>query len=421
MKRARRHLWRVFGFAVLPACSLLAPLVLLPLISDRFGPGAWSTVAIGQSTGAIASVVVGLTWSIEGGNLIARSAADERGRIFLRAVMSQLIVLLGAGLVTALITALIAPEYKLEAVLFALGTTMNGLTASWYYSGTGKALPLVVNEGLMRLLGYVVALVGILLGAGLLWYAAVTVAAGVAMFIANWVTVVVLPKVRLPRGLLAEGWRTVRSESFGTAARLVQSVYTFGGPSLYSILSPVGLANYAGARTVMTTAANGLSAIPNAFVSYVGGGPEEERQARIRRTQTGMFLFAILVFGVGVALGPLVLEYLFAGKLDLPFLDLVLLAGSIAATFYNRTYQRLVLVPLGRAPLVYKSTMSSSIVGLGLYVVLIPLFAVPGALVVPGLVALGLQVWYRIALRRPAPVDVPADVAEVRPERVRRP
>lgn len=403
MKRQQRQLSRVLGFSLLPACSLLASLALLPLISMRFGPAAWSTITVGQSTGAIASIVVGLTWSIEGGNLVARATPEERGRLYVCSVASQLIVLVIVGLVTVLVTLAIAPTYKLAAVLFAVGTTLNGLTAAWYYSGIGRALPLLLNEGVVRLLGYVLALVGVLLGANLLWYAAVTVAAGLVMALANWLTIVVVPRVNVPRDAFREGWRTVRSESFGTVSRLLGSVYSFGGPSIFAALSSFGLADYSAARTVQGAAANGLSAIPNAFVSWVGGAPEHERRVRIRQTQLLMASFSAVILIATVALGPIALNYLFAGRLELPFVDLVLMSVGIALSFYNRTYQVLVLVPLGRKSLVYRSTMVSSMVGLGLYVVLIPLLGVSGGLLSPVLVVAGLQLWYYRAIRRPAP------------------
>jgi O-antigen/teichoic acid export membrane protein len=409
---ARRHLRRVLGFSLLPACSFLASLVLLPLISARFGSPAWSTVALGQSTGAIASIIVGLTWPIEGGNLIARAAPEERGALYVRSVASQLIVLVVAGLVTVAVTVLLARDYPVEAALFAVSTAMNGLTAAWYYSGIGRPLPLLLNEGLVRLLGYAVALVGILLGAGLMWYAVTSVAASVLMSIANWMTLVVVPRVRVPRSILRDGWSTVRSEWFGTASRLAQSVYSFGGPSLFALLNPGALAAYAGARTVQVAAANGLSAVPNAFVSWVGGAPAGERRSRIGRAHLLMALFALTVFAGVALLGQIGMNYLFAGRLTLPLLDLVLLALGIALAFYNRTYQVLVLIPLGRKSLVYRSTMISSLIGLALQIVLIPLTGLTGGLAVPVAVVVGLQVAYRFVLTRPAvdksAVDKPA-------------
>jgi hypothetical protein len=325
-----------------------------------------------------------------------------RGQLYARSVASQAIVFVPVGAATFAITALLAPDFRLEAALFAIATTMNGFTASWYYSGIGTPRPLLINEGLVRLLGYGVALAGLLLGADLIWYAAVTVVAGIVMLVANWWTAILRPKVPIPRTIVRDGWRTVREEWFGTASRLIQSVYSFGGPSLFAVLSPPGLAAYSGARTVQVAASNGLSAVPNAFVSWVGSVSGETRNERIRRGNLAMAGFAAVMFVLVAALGQIGLDYLFAGRLELALLDRLLLALSIALAFYNRSYQLLVMIPLGHKDLVYRSTMISSVIGLGLYLALIPTLGVTGGLLVPPVVFVGLQIRYRSARTRTA-------------------
>lgn len=395
----RGHVTRIIGFALVPAASFLASLVLLPLISARFGPPAWAALALGQSVGAIASIVIGLTWPVEGGNAVARLGHGQRRTLYQRSVASQSIAFVLSGGATALVAGLLAPELRLETVLFALGTAMNGLSAAWYYSGVGSARPLLVNEGLVRLAGYVVAVVGTLLGAGLVWYAACTVVAGLVMSIANWCTVV---GVRLPAvgELLLDGWAVLREQWFGTASRFVQSVYGFGGPAFFAVLAPAQLAAYSGARSVQAAAQNGFSAVPTAFVSWIGSAEGGVRLRRIRRVQLLMRLLALCVF-VGVAvLGQFVLDYLFAGRLTLTTLDRMLLAVWMATSFYARAYPVLVLVPLGLASLSYRTTLMSSVAGLVLYAVLIPLLGVTGGLLVPSFVYLALLVPWAVAASR---------------------
>ena len=407
-RAVRGHLSRVFGFALLPAFSFLASLVILPIISARFGPAAWSMVALGQSTGAIASIVVGLTWPIEGGNLVAGLTPAERGPVYVRSVASQFIVFVVAGSVASVATYLLAPTYNWEAVVFSLANTAGGFTAAWYFSGVGTPRPLLINEGLMRMLGYVAALIAILAGGDLMWYATTTLGAALVSIGLNWWTIVTRKHVRIPRTIARDAWRTVREEWFGTLARLIQSVYSFGGPSLFALLHPAGLADYAGSRTVQVTAANALSAVPNAFVSWVGSQRGERLRDRIRSTNMLMAVSAVLIF-VGVAVfGQLILNYLFAHKLTLALDDRLLLAAAIALSFYNRSYQLLVLVPLGRKSLVYSTTMFSSILGLAAYCVLIPTLGLTGGLLVPPAVFIGLQIRYRIAMVRTPPV-VPSE------------
>ena len=72
-----QHVRRLFGFALLPALSMLASLVLLPFIASRFGSGGWVALSIGQSVGALLSVAIGMAWPASVGT---RGPGLEPGR-----------------------------------------------------------------------------------------------------------------------------------------------------------------------------------------------------------------------------------------------------------------------------------------------------------------------------------------------------
>src|SRR5215203_4709922 len=78
LRAVRRPLQRIAAFGLLPAASLLSSLILLPIISGRFGQPGWSSVLLGQSIGAAASVVCALAWPMEGADLISRAAPTQR-------------------------------------------------------------------------------------------------------------------------------------------------------------------------------------------------------------------------------------------------------------------------------------------------------------------------------------------------------
>src|SRR4051794_17971489 len=150
------------GFALLPGLSMLASLVILPLISARFGSAGWVALSLGQSVGAVVSVVAGLAWPVIGGNAGA-AASDLRARqaLFRSSVSSRLLVLFVLVTCAVPLTVLLAPSYPWSTTLFMVGVAGNAMTATWYFAGLGAPRLLVLNEGVVRFGGYLIALAGL--------------------------------------------------------------------------------------------------------------------------------------------------------------------------------------------------------------------------------------------------------------------
>ena len=51
----------------------------------------------------------------------------------------------------AIACAFLVDDLRIETILFMVGISMNALTASWYFAGTGQPRRLIRNEGLVRL------------------------------------------------------------------------------------------------------------------------------------------------------------------------------------------------------------------------------------------------------------------------------
>ena len=172
-----QHLRRFIGFSLLPACSLLASVTLLPLISGTQGPEGWVALGVGQGLGAIVGVIAGLAWPTIGGNAVALAAAEDRPGIFVSSVYSRLLALVTLLPFAIVGCVLLVEDYRTATTLFMVGTALNAMTASWYYSGLGEPSRLVINEGVVRLGGYAVSAVALAMGAPLSAYAGITVLA----------------------------------------------------------------------------------------------------------------------------------------------------------------------------------------------------------------------------------------------------
>jgi O-antigen/teichoic acid export membrane protein len=359
-----RHLRRLGGFGLVPAASILASLVLLPLISRRFGAAGWVALGLGQSIGAIVSVIVGMAWPVIGGNLVARASTDQdRISIFREAAHSRILIL-SLLLVGAIpITVVLTDHYALETVLFMVGVSLNGLTATWYFAGLGRPSHLVVNEGLVRLTGYLIALTGLLAGAGLAWYGAVMVTVGLMMFALNWWTVMRRSRFWLP-GSIKLALRTIQRQLGGTVSRVLQAAFVFGGPTIFSLLAPAQLPLFAALDQVQKASNNALSFVPNAFVSWVGSAPRAERGKRMARSVAFILFLSVIIVIAWIPLGPRILGLLFAEQFTISASANLLLVLSVTTVLMCRSLELLIVVPLGRTRVVFVANSVISVVGL---------------------------------------------------------
>lgn len=228
---------RMIGFGLVPSLSLLASLVILPLISQRYGGPGWTALTIGQSIGAFASVVVGLAWPVIGGHTIAgaRSVSEQRHTYWL-SVVSRAVAFVVVLPLSSVAVFLISEEFLVEAIIFNIATTMNGFSAAWYFAGTGDPRPLIINEALVRVVFHGFTIIGMLSGLGLWWYAVCNLATGPVMFALNWMSV--MKRSRPDRIGLREVVRQTRSYSAGTLSRLSMAGFTFGGPIIMALVNP---------------------------------------------------------------------------------------------------------------------------------------------------------------------------------------
>lgn len=356
------HVRRILGFSLLPAMSMLAPLVLLPIVAQRYGPSGWSAIALGQSVGAIVGVVVALAWPIVGGHQIARSNLDLRREIYIDSLGSRLFVLVVATPLAAVFLILLGQPLRLETILFMIGISLNGLTASWYFAGTGEPRKLVVNEGVVRLAGYALAATAMILGSPLIIYASLTIMAGLAMIVLNWWTIVARRPSR--EQFRFRAWlHIVRGHSYGTLSRVLQGGFSFGGVPISAAIVPGGLSSFAAADQLAKAASNAGLALPASFVGWVGQGGSALKRRSLTATMTTLAILAIAVV-VWYAVGPAVVTFLYRGESGLGRAEITLIGLAIFGTVGARVLELLAVVPAGEERSIFLTNTVMSVVGL---------------------------------------------------------
>ena len=362
------HLRRFTGFALLPACSLLASVTLLPLISQTQGRAGWVALGVGQGIGAIVGVIAGLAWPTIGGNAVAKAAEKDRPGIFVSSVYSRLLALAVLLPISVLVCLLLVEDYRMATTLFMAGTALNAMTASWYYSGTGAPSRLVINEGVVRLAGYAVSAAALALGAPLAAYGAMTVLAGLVSLALNWTHIVGFTLARTT-GLFKDTLSTLSEHKLGASSRVLLSVFGYGGTPIYTAISPASAATFAALDQLQRATLNATGVFPQTFVSWVCGD-----MTHFKRRSTIALAFmtgasAVILLGWTV-LGPLIVDLLFSGEAEITRVGCFLVGLNVATALLCATYQLLVMIPLDMHDLVFKLGSVGAVIGVVVLAVL---------------------------------------------------
>ena len=371
----RDHLKRFLGFALLPGFSLLASLILLPLISSQQGPAGWSALVLGQSIGAFVSVIAGLAWPVIGGQLVASAPTPtQRERIF-RLSLSTRSLSLGACLALAApLCLLLERTFPVASMLFMAGIALNALSAAWYYAGVGTPSRLIWNEGIPRLAGYVVAIPLLVLSKDITSYATCTVTAGIVSVLLNYFSICRQKLARNPA--FKDALREIVNQLEGMWSRLTQAGQQFGGPMVVALLASSGLPVFTAYDTVLKAALNATSFLPLVFVSWVGRhGLDREERRRRQNASMSVVLTACAILGGGwLIMGTTVMNWLFSGEIAPDFGMLALVAFSFSMGTVITAMELLVLVPEERAALVFRVGWITSVCGIAM----LPLLCIYG-------------------------------------------
>ncbi len=149
---------RILAFAGLPFLSLLTPFLFLPVLARLAGADAWLAIAVGQSVGGFAGLVVALGYNTVGPTMVARAPAAERPELLRRSLVPRALLVLPAAATAAVVAALIAPPTHLaESALMAIALTLFGVSPSWFMVGLGRASLIVLIDILPRLVATLAA------------------------------------------------------------------------------------------------------------------------------------------------------------------------------------------------------------------------------------------------------------------------
>lgn len=381
MSRLARQIWHIGLFLIVPAASAAAPLAVIPAVTSRFGAEGWSSVAVALAVGVAASVVAELGWSIVGPQRIARNPAS-RGSIYEAALASRLVAVLVAGPVAAVLGFVLVDDHRVSAALLALGVVLGALSPSWFFTGLGRPLLILVCETAPRILAALLSALIIVSGGPLPVYGLGMIVAAVACWLlaARFGRLPLWPSTVAFRAVPA----TLRDQAVLVGGRGVTTVYKSLPVVLVGFVSPGAVATFAALDRPLRMGLQVLTAIPNRLQAWIGT-PDRHLSARRGRISilinVGLGIVSGAVFAVAM---PTVATVLFTGTIAVDA-TISLLGGILIAVICASRGLGLSLVAASRANHTSAAALVSAAVALGGVPLGVTLGGVAGAVV--GLIA----------------------------------
>lgn len=375
-KRARM----LIAFVAIPMLSAVTPLLAFPAISSNFGASGWAAIALGQSFGAAAAVLIELGWGLTGSQRVARAAEVNRRRILAASVATKLVVL-PVSIPAALLAAFFAPEFAIEAALACVGSAFVGLTSIWFFIGVGRPAKILLTDAVPKLTFVALAAIWMNLGGPLAAFGIALIFSAVTALILALVTTRI--RVRdFPIGRSGRVRFLLRAQMTALSGRAVSALYIALPVALVGIVAPSALPVFASAERLQRLGLSVLQAAPNALQGWVGGEPNVE--LRVRRAGRALSLNIALgvISGVGFAItAPVASELIFAGVSTIPPGLAWISGGVIFLVCVSRATGGIVLVALRRVGTVSFSALVGAIVGVPAILVLASVSGAAGALI----------------------------------------
>jgi len=369
------------GFALGMVVLAVASLLLVPALIAAGGPRAWGAVAVGQSVGTVAAVLIGLGWGVSGPAVVARAGTAVRRREFLDAVLARGVVAVPVVAVAAGLAAVLAPGHRPLAALAAVALSLVGLSANWYFVGTAAPWALLLTETVPRAAG---SLVGVtLLHGGAAPAVGIGAQAGGILVGVLASTLYVTTRTRAagptpPRRTVR---RVIAGQRHGVATTVLSAAYGAAPVLLVSLLSPAALPVYALVDKLQRQVYVAATPVVVVLQGWVARASGRTMRARIRRSHV-LVLAATTTGGALVTvLHEPVFDWFGAGEVEVPVAVVALAALWLLLNLQESVAARVALVPLGRIDLVARVTAIGTAVGLTAVAVLTVFWGAVGALV----------------------------------------
>ncbi len=378
-----RSLFRVLPLYLGVASTGVVAIVSIPVMIASGGLNLWAHVGVGQSVGAVASAVVSYGWAVTGPAAIAESTPALRRREYLESVKLRLLIAPLALVLAIFITVSVTGPAGLAAgAAGVLSTGLTGLSAIFYFLGTGQLWQSFLLDSLPRALGTLLGIVLLLVlpaSTSMLVVPLLTGAGALAALAASsaWVLRNLALAARLPtRGV----WLLLVQQRHGLLSSVSTASFQMLPTVVVGWLAPSLLGTYVFYDRIFKQAMTFLSPALNVFQGWVPRASGVARRNRMR-------LAVLVAISGGAAtlillalLGDRVVDVMSSGAVPHDLIALLATGAMIALSAIDLIISRVGLVIRGRLSALAGASVLGLVAGLTLVVILTPAMGLVGAL-----------------------------------------
>lgn len=303
-------------FLLIPGMSAIAPFLVYPAITARFGPTGFAAIAIGQSIGATVAIICELGWSVVGPQAVARSNPDEVSALHRVSVATKSIAL-AIGIPVAAILGFVVPtDYRVAASATAVSIALSALSPVWLLTGLNRPAVILGADVVPRMVLNLAAALGITLGAPLAVFAfANGISVAISLLVARQlVAIAIWPR----RGDYIGGRAVIREHLALMLGRCVSVAYTTLLTTIIGAILPSAVALYAATDRLLRMGLSVLSGVPARLQSWLGQAPENDLTRRTGWSLITNTLVGLLAGVVFFLAAPPAGGLLFAGTIRIP-------------------------------------------------------------------------------------------------------
>lgn len=351
-------------FALASLISALSPLLIIPAVIAGWGVGGWASVAVGQSVGAIGSVVVMWGWALQGPVTAARAETKARLAVLLLESMSSRVpIAILVVPIAAVVASGLAPDQKLVAGLTAAGFSLAGLSMVWYFVGVRRPALVLLYDSIPRLLIAAIGAIGIASTGWLIFYPITLIVGTLAYNILSFMDI--SGSYSLPLGSLKTS--RIRRGLLGSAgagvSQLSSAVYINGAVALVAIWSSEESIAEFGAVNRLYLAAT-VASVP-VFQLFAGWVAKERSVVgpRARLALTVQLALALIAVPGFILLAPFIARVVFSEAIPIGEGAISLAACGVALVIFTRALGSHVLMANNQSRAVGASAGLGAVIG----------------------------------------------------------
>lgn len=391
---------RVSAFAALPILASITPFIVIPSITHRLGSAGWAALAIGQSVGAFATMIVRFGWAVTGPSEIAPLDRTERVSRYRTSVVCQALAALPTLPLAALFAYLVAPRaFAGASAMTAIAFGLWGFSPTWFFVGIGRPSLIAVFETIPRLAAASSCVVWLERAPSDLAY---PICFGVAAIIA-FGSAAVLVGGRPPWKGIAGVTEHFRLNALIMGSQIVASSFNTLSVPLLAIVGPAAVPAFAGVerfRALLWSASNSVASAVQGWIFEI-----HDSALRLHRKRIALMLTSlagcIAGFALTVAL-PYADRWIFSNAVRIPVGLAVTTGLSVAVVAVAMSLIFHYLAPDGRGRSVLFSACLGAVAGLPLILILGHLWGAQGGATGVLVSEAASALWLVYRVQRPA-------------------